>query len=67
MVGYKGSSTLMAPAIAITVVDVPGQFDNLTFGVASDRSGNKPEVGKHKYLQCVRVKRSMIHSTIASD
>ncbi|XP_030602137.1 adhesion G-protein coupled receptor G4-like [Archocentrus centrarchus] len=46
MVGYEGSSTLVAPAVAIAVVDVPGQFNSLTFGVASNRTGKKPEVCK---------------------
>lgn len=45
MVGYEGCSTLVAPAIAISVVDVvPKDFDSLTFGVSSDRAGKKPEV-----------------------
>lgn len=45
MVGYEGSSTLVAPAIGISVVDVlPGQFSRLTFGVSSDQTGTKPEV-----------------------
>lgn len=47
MVGYEGSFTLVAPAIAISVVDVaPGEFSTLTFGVASDHTGTNPEVGK---------------------
>ena len=51
MVGYEGSSTLVAPAIAISVVDVvPGHFSSLTFGVSSDRAGTKPEVSKHQQL-----------------
>lgn len=45
MVGYEGSSTLVASAVAISVVDVaPGQFNSLTFGVSSDPTGTKPEV-----------------------
>ncbi|XP_047463227.1 adhesion G-protein coupled receptor G4 [Mugil cephalus] len=45
MVGYKGSFTLIAPALAISVVDVvPGQFSSLTFGVSSDQAGTKPEI-----------------------
>ncbi|XP_054907233.1 adhesion G-protein coupled receptor G4 [Poeciliopsis prolifica] len=45
MVGYKGSYTLGARAVAISVVDVaPGQFTSLSFGVLSDWSGNKPEI-----------------------
>lgn len=63
MVGYKGSYTLGARAVAISVVDVsPGQFSSLSFGVLSDWSGNKPEVVKHlsyqkiqKVLTCVSV------------
>ncbi|XP_029304335.1 adhesion G-protein coupled receptor G4 [Cottoperca gobio] len=50
MVAYEGSSTLVAPAIAISVVDVvPGQFSSLTFGVSSDRAGTKPEIFINKY------------------
>nr|XP_033502591.1 adhesion G-protein coupled receptor G4 [Epinephelus lanceolatus] len=50
MVGYEGSSTLVAPAIAISVVDVvPGQFSSLTFGVSSDLEGTKPEIFINKY------------------
>ncbi|XP_034746737.1 adhesion G-protein coupled receptor G4-like [Etheostoma cragini] len=50
MVCYEGSATLVAPAIAISVVDVvPGQFSSLTFGVSSDRSGTKPEIFINKY------------------
>lgn len=45
MEGYDGSSTLVAPGIAVTVVDVlPGQFGSLTFGVSSYSEGQKPEV-----------------------
>ncbi|KAL6098854.1 adgrg4 [Pungitius sinensis] len=45
MVDYKDSFTLIAPAIAMSVVDVvPGQFSSLTFGVSSDRGGTKPEI-----------------------
>lgn len=48
MVGYEGSYTLSARAVALTVVDVvPGQFNSLSFGVLSDWNGNKPEVAKH--------------------
>ncbi|XP_074468028.1 adhesion G-protein coupled receptor G4 isoform X2 [Sebastes fasciatus] len=50
MEGYEGSSTLVASAIAISVVDVvPGQFSSLTFGVSSDRAGTKPEIFINKY------------------
>ncbi|KAM6907206.1 adhesion G-protein coupled receptor G2 [Xenentodon cancila] len=45
VVGYEGSYTLVAPAIAISVVDVvPGQFGSLSFGVSSDRTGTNPEI-----------------------
>lgn len=45
MVGYDGFSSLTAPSLAISVVDIiPGQFNRLTFGVSSDRTGTKPEV-----------------------
>lgn len=47
IVGYEDSATLVAPAIAISVVDISrGQFSSLTFGVSSDRAGRKPEVSK---------------------
>ncbi|KAG7232349.1 hypothetical protein INR49_008955 [Caranx melampygus] len=50
MVGYEGSSTLVASAVAISVVDVaPGQFNSLTFGVSSDPTGTKPEIFINKY------------------
>ncbi|KAK5858800.1 hypothetical protein PBY51_002915 [Eleginops maclovinus] len=50
MVGYEGSFTLVAPYIAISVVDVvPGEFSSLTFGVSSDRAGNKPEIFINRY------------------
>ncbi|XP_075875951.1 adhesion G-protein coupled receptor G4-like [Nelusetta ayraudi] len=45
MVDYQSSYTLVAPAIAVSVVNVvPGQFDTLTFSVSSDSTGMKPEV-----------------------
>lgn len=47
MVGYQSSYTLVAPAIAISVVDVgPGQFNSVTFSVSSDPTGMKPEVSQ---------------------
>ncbi len=47
MVGYQDSFTLVAPAIAVSVVDVvPGEFDSLTFGVSSDNEGITPEVSQ---------------------
>lgn len=47
MVGYQSSYTLVAPAIAISVVDVGlGQFNSLTFSVSSDPAGMKPEVSQ---------------------
>ncbi|XP_027886413.1 adhesion G-protein coupled receptor G4 [Xiphophorus couchianus] len=50
MVGFKGSYTLGARAIAISVVDVsPGPFSSLSFGVLSDWSGNKPEIFINRY------------------
>ncbi|KAG7220093.1 hypothetical protein INR49_008987 [Caranx melampygus] len=50
MVGYEGSSTLVASAVAISVVDVaPGQFNSLTFGVSSDPTGTKPEIFINRY------------------
>lgn len=56
MVGYEGSYTLGARAVAISVVDVtPGQFSSLSFGVLSDWSSNKPEVVKHHSYQKIQV------------
>ncbi|MED6258580.1 hypothetical protein ATANTOWER_009358, partial [Ataeniobius toweri] len=50
MVGYEGSYTLSAPAVAISVVDVvPGQFSSLSFGVMSDWTGNKAEIFINRY------------------
>lgn len=47
MIGFEGSSTLVAPAIAISVVDVvPEHFQSLTFGVSSVWTGSKPEVSQ---------------------
>ena len=49
MVGYEGFSTLVAPALAISVVDVlPGHFSSLSFGVSPDKAGTKPQVSKAK-------------------
>lgn len=51
MLGFEGSSTLVAPAMAISVVDViPGLLGNLTFGVSSAQDGLNPEVSTS--LQC---------------
>lgn len=45
MVDDQSSNTLVAPAIAMSVVNVvPGQFETLTFSVSSDSAGMKPEV-----------------------
>lgn len=45
MEGNDSFSNLMAPSLAISVVDIhPGQFSSLTFGVSSDRAGAKPKV-----------------------
>ncbi|KAM9728985.1 adhesion G-protein coupled receptor G4 [Menidia menidia] len=50
IVGYEGSYTLAAPAVAISVVDVlPDQFTSLSFGVTSDPSGTKPEIFINSY------------------
>ncbi|CAB1333139.1 unnamed protein product [Coregonus sp. 'balchen'] len=55
MVGDKMSCfsqtnyTLVAPAMAISVVDVdPGQFQSLTFGVSSTAEGLNPEVSTNE-------------------
>ncbi|XP_075342884.1 adhesion G-protein coupled receptor G4 [Odontesthes bonariensis] len=50
MIGYEGSYTLAAPAIAISVVDVdPDQLGSLSFGVTSDPTGTKPEIFINSY------------------
>ncbi|XP_072231659.1 adhesion G-protein coupled receptor G2-like [Leuresthes tenuis] len=50
MVGYEGSYTLAAPAIAISVVDVaPEQLGSLSFGVTSDPTGTNPEIFINSY------------------
>lgn len=43
--GYEGSSNLVAPCLAISIVDIGNdQFKTLTFGVSSDQAGMKPQV-----------------------
>ncbi|KAM4546237.1 adhesion G-protein coupled receptor G4 isoform 2-T2 [Fundulus diaphanus] len=50
MVGYEGSYTLSARALAISVVDVvPAQFSSLSFGVLSDWTGTNPEIFINRY------------------
>lgn len=50
MVDDQSSYILVAPAIAVSVVNVvPGQFDTLTFSVSSDSTGMKPEVSRVKW------------------
>nr|XP_020506767.1 adhesion G-protein coupled receptor G4-like isoform X1 [Labrus bergylta] len=50
IVGYDGSSTLVAPGIAVSVVDVvPGLSGSLSFGVSSYRAGAKPEIFINRY------------------
>lgn len=50
MVNEQSTYTLVAPAIAVSVVNVvPGQFDTLTFSVSSDSTGMKPEVSHVKW------------------
>ncbi|KAG7516586.1 hypothetical protein JOB18_035638 [Solea senegalensis] len=45
VVGYNGSCSAVAPAIAISLVDiVPSQFDNLTFGVSFHSGDTMPEI-----------------------
>lgn len=57
--GYEGSSTLVAPAIGIAVVDVvPGEFNSLMIGVASDATGKKPEVCKFSSSFCCSLRTS---------
>lgn len=56
MVGYQSSYTLVAPAIAISVVDVEtAQFNSLTFSVSSDPTGTKPEVSQVINYKSTRV------------
>lgn len=51
MVYCQSSNTLVAPAIAMSVVNVaPGQFDSLTFSVSSDNTGLKPEVRRSQKM-----------------
>lgn len=50
MVDDQSSYILVAPGIAVSVVNVvPGQFDTLTFSVSSDSTGMKPEVSRVKW------------------
>lgn len=45
MVGNDSFSNLVAPSLAISVVDIRhGPFKSLTFGVSSDQAGTKPQV-----------------------
>lgn len=64
MLGFTGqSSSLVAPALAISVVNIdPTNFHNLTFGVSSTNKGSYTEVstpdgtGKlcmHVYIQYI--------------
>lgn len=51
IVGYEGHFTLVAPAMALSVVDVvPDHFDSLYFGVTCDLSGINPEVRHNSQL-----------------
>ncbi|XP_038158988.1 uncharacterized protein LOC119795200 [Cyprinodon tularosa] len=50
MVGYEGSYTLCARAVALSVVDVvPGQTSSLSFGVLSNWTDMKPEIFINRY------------------
>ncbi|XP_034034946.1 uncharacterized protein LOC117517922 [Thalassophryne amazonica] len=45
MVGYQLTSTLLAPAVAVSVLDVNREeFGRLTFGVSSDHAGLNPQI-----------------------
>ncbi|CAF92807.1 unnamed protein product [Tetraodon nigroviridis] len=45
MVSNDSFSTLVAPSLALSVVDISrGPFKSLTFGVSSDQTGAKPEI-----------------------
>ncbi|XP_061559201.1 adhesion G-protein coupled receptor G4 [Phycodurus eques] len=49
MVGFQGSFTMVAPVVAVSMVDVvPGQFAGLTFVVSSHGIGFKPEIFLNK-------------------
>ncbi|XP_077403345.1 adhesion G-protein coupled receptor G4 [Vanacampus margaritifer] len=49
MVGFQDSSTVVAPAVAVSMVDVvPGHFAGLTFGVSFHGAGSKPEIFLNK-------------------
>lgn len=51
MVSNDSFSTLVAPSLALSVVDISrGPFKSLTFGVSSDQTGAKPEVKKGRIL-----------------
>ncbi|XP_017276797.3 adhesion G-protein coupled receptor G4 [Kryptolebias marmoratus] len=50
MVGHAGSYTLVAEALALSVVDVsPGEFDSFSLGVLSDLTGTNPEIFINQY------------------
>ncbi|XP_077362082.1 adhesion G-protein coupled receptor G4 [Festucalex cinctus] len=51
MVGFQDSATLVAPAVAVSMVDVApgGHFAGLTFGVSSDGVGSKPQIFLNKF------------------
>ncbi|CAL8265789.1 unnamed protein product [Merluccius merluccius] len=43
--GHMGSSSMLTPSMALSVVDVPaGHFTSLTFGVSSAQGGLNPEI-----------------------
>ncbi|XP_054610465.1 adhesion G-protein coupled receptor G4-like isoform X2 [Dunckerocampus dactyliophorus] len=50
MVVLENSSSLVAPAVVVSMVDVvPGEFAGLTFGVSSDGMGSKPEIFLNRF------------------
>ncbi|XP_057676282.1 adhesion G-protein coupled receptor G4-like isoform X2 [Corythoichthys intestinalis] len=63
MVGFQNASTLVASAVAVSMVNaVPGQFAGLTFGVSSFGNGSKPEI----FLNQVPVKGTVAFIVLPS-
>lgn len=66
--GYEGSFTLVAPAMALSVVDVfPDQFDSLYFGVTCDLTGINPEVRQNSHLLNIKCAGKSHVSTCKDD
>lgn len=68
IVGYEGSSTLVAEELAISVVDVkPGEFDNFSFGVLSDLTGTNPEVTHQIIFNLWQFELNVANSLVANS